>query len=109
MSQLSLAADVRLVIARSASDEANPVLLAAREAGLLRCARNDGYLRRSRSSQHHRPEIRKIPLPSGRGVKQRAGIGNLRICQDLRRRTLFDDAAMLHHSDVVTDLRRNAQ
>ena len=29
--------------------------------------------------------------------------------QDLRRRALFDDAAMLHHSDVVADLRRDAQ
>ncbi len=29
--------------------------------------------------------------------------------QHLRRRALFDDAAMLHHRDVVADLRRDAQ
>ena len=37
------------------------------------------------------------------------GVGLLRIGQDLRRRSLFDDAAVLHHGDVVADLRGDAQ
>ena len=57
----------------------------------------------------HRPEIGKIPASSGRGVKQGTGIGLLRICQDSRRRSLFDNAAFLHHCYIVADLRSDPQ
>src|ERR1700738_1406052 len=59
--------------------------------------------------RRHRPEIRKIPAPPGGGVEQLPRIGLLRIGQDLARRALFEDAALLHHGDVVADLRRDAQ
>ena len=36
-------------------------------------------------------------------------IGLLRICQDLRRCSLLDDATVLHYGNIVADLRRNAQ
>ena len=67
-------------------------------------ARND-----DNNSAHcrHRPEIGEIPPPTGRGVKQGAGIGLLRFCEDFRGRTLFDDAAVLHDGDIIADLRRN--
>ena len=60
-------------------------------------------------SVSHRPEIGKIPAAAGRGVEQGAGIGLLRMGQHLGGRALFDDAAVLHHSDIVADLRGDAQ
>jgi hypothetical protein len=33
----------------------------------------------------------------------------LRICQDSRRRATFHDEAVLHHRDIVADLRGDAQ
>ena len=48
------------------------------------------------------------PRP-GAASSSGAGIGLLRVGQDLRRRALFDDPAMLHHGNVVADLRRDAQ
>ena len=46
---------------------------------------------------------------AGGGFEQLPRVGLLRMGQDLRRRSLFDDAAMLHHGDVVADLGRDAQ
>ena len=71
--------------------------------------RNDGERYVTAAAHRHRPEIREIPAASGGGVEQRAGIGLLRMGQHLRRRALFHDPAMLHHGDVVADLRRDAK
>src|SRR6266852_9070959 len=101
ISQLVGATDVRLVIARSASNEAIQSRMASRYFWIA--------LGRRASTCRDGAEIRKIPLPAGGGVKQLPGVGLLRICQDLRGRSLFDDAAMLHHRDIVADLRCNTQ
>src|SRR6059058_4130911 len=55
------------------------------------------------------PEIGEIPISSRGGVEQLARIGLLRMCQDLRRGSLFDDAPTLHHGDMIADLRGHAQ
>src|ERR1700735_4235877 len=64
--------------------------------------------RKSRNSGHW-PEIGEIPAASGRGVEQGAGIGLAWFVEALRGRTLFDDPALLHHGDVIADLRGDAQ
>src|SRR4051812_29301084 len=56
-----------------------------------------------------RAEIGEIPIPPRGGVEQLTRIGLLRMCQDFRRGSLFDNAAMLHHGDMIADLRGHAQ
>ena len=60
--------------------------------------------KRRRDWTFDRPETGKIPSRSGGGVKQRPGMGLLRICQDSCCRALFGDATPLHGGDVVADL-----
>src|SRR3954452_11495736 len=57
-----------------------------------------------RGPHRHRLKFCKIPAAAGGGFQQRAGIGLSRMGKDLRRRALFDDAAMLHHGTIDANL-----
>ena len=68
---------------------------------------------RARTGMRHRAADRRQPLARhraqiGHRAQQRAGVGMLRCCKQLRHRRELDHAAEIHHGDIIGHLRDHA-